>query len=138
MAAGNRRDYYEVLGVDRSCDEAALKSAFRKIALHPHPDRIPDNKGVEEIYKEASQAYTVLSDPDKRAKYDRFGHGGFEGVSGGFPGGNPNDIFGEIFGEFFGRGMAGRGGRGRGADLRYNLELKFEEAAFGCEVQVKL
>ncbi|MBK7864611.1 MAG: molecular chaperone DnaJ [Archangiaceae bacterium] len=136
----SKRDYYEVLGVDRGADEAALKSAFRKIALQHHPDRNPGNAQAEEVYKEASEAYTVLSDPDKRAKYDRFGHaGGFEGFgSAGFQGVNLNDIFGEIFGEFFG----GRGGRGmvrnRGADLRYNLELKFEEAAFGSEVQVKL
>jgi molecular chaperone DnaJ len=137
----SKRDYYEVLGVDRGADEAALKSAFRKIALQHHPDRNPGNKEAEEIYKEASEAYTVLSDTDKRAKYDRFGHGpGWEGFGGaGFQGVNLNDIFGEIFGEFFG-GRRGGGGvvRNRGADLRYNLELKFEEAAFGCEVQVKL
>jgi molecular chaperone DnaJ len=138
MAAGTRRDYYEVLGVERSCDETTLKSAFRKIALQHHPDRNPGNKEAEEIYKEASEAYTVLSDPEKRAKYDRFGHGGFEGFSGGFQGVNLNDIFGEIFGEFFGQRGGGRMARNRGADLRYNLELKFEEAAFGCEVQVKL
>src|SRR5882672_10801286 len=140
MAGGNRRDYYEVLGVERSADESALKSAFRKIALQHHPDRNPGNPQAEEIYKEASEAYTVLSDPDKRAKYDRFGHGpGWEGFGGaGFQGVNLNDIFGEIFGEFFGGRRGGGIQRNRGADLRYNLELKFEEAAFGSEVQVKL
>ncbi len=109
MASGNRRDYYEVLGVERSADESALKSAFRKIALQHHPDRNPGNPAAEEVYKEASEAYTVLSDPVMRAKYDRFGHGGFEGFGGGgFQGVNLNDIFGDIFGEFFGQRGGGR------------------------------
>src|SRR5881398_1038849 len=99
MPSGNRRDYYEVLGVDRSADEAVLKSAFRKIALQHHPDRNPGDPQAEETYKEASEAYTVLSDPEKRAKYDRFGHQAnmFEGFNQGFQGVNLNDIFGDIF-----------------------------------------
>lgn len=138
-AAGSKRDYYEVLGVERGADPQALKSAFRKIALECHPDRNPGDQAAEEKFKQASEAYEVLSDPEKRAKYDRFGHagGGFEGFGAGFAGVNLNDIFGEIFGEIFGGGRTRRG-RGRGADLRYNLEISFEEAAFGCEVQVKL
>ena len=137
MASGGKRDYYEVLGVERNADEAALKSAFRKLAMAHHPDRNPGDAAAEEKYKEASEAYTVLCDPEKRMKYDRFGHSGVEGFGGaGFQGVNINDIFGEIFGEFF--GARGRQQRNRGADLRYNLELTFEEAAFGAEVQVKI
>lgn len=137
--AGGKRDYYEVLGVERNADEGALKSAFRKLAMQYHPDRNPGDAAAEEKYKECAEAYTVLSDPEKRMKYDRFGHGGFEGFGGGagFQGVNINDIFGEIFGEFFG-GARGRQARNRGADLRYNLELSFEEAAFGAEVEVKI
>ncbi len=142
MASGNKRDYYEVLGVDRSADEAALKSAFRKLAMQYHPDRNPGDHTAEEKFKEVSEAYEVLSDADRRARYDRFGHQGVEGFGGsGFGGGvNINDIFGEIFGDIFGGGRGrGRGPqRNRGSDLRYNLEISFEEAAFGAEVQVKI
>ncbi|MFN0061835.1 MAG: molecular chaperone DnaJ [Myxococcaceae bacterium] len=133
-----KRDYYEVLGVERNCSPQELKSAFRKVALLHHPDRNPGNPAAEEKFKEASEAYEVLSDANGRAQYDRFGHnapgmGDFSGFSG-----NINDIFGEIFGDIFGGGRRGGGGRGRGADLRYNLEIGFEEAAFGTEVQVNL
>lgn len=138
--AGQKRDYYEVLGVAKTASAQELKSAYRKVALQYHPDRNPGNKEAEEKFKEASEAYEVLSDEEKRAKYDRFGHAGnpFEGFQGGFQGVNLNDIFGDIFGEIFGGGRQKRGGRSRGADLRYNLEISFEEAAFGCEVPVKI
>jgi molecular chaperone DnaJ len=137
MPAGQKRDYYEVLGVGRNASAQELKSAYRKIALQYHPDRNPGNREAEEKFKEASEAYEVLCDEEKRSKYDRFGHSapGFEGF--GFSG-NVNDIFGEIFGDLFGGGRRTRGGRSRGADLRYNLEVSFEEAAFGTEVQVKI
>jgi molecular chaperone DnaJ len=141
--SGQKRDYYEVLGVQRNVNPQELKSAFRKVALQYHPDRNPGNQEAEDKFKEASEAYEVLSDPERRAKYDRFGHaaaggGGFEGFS-GFQGVNINDIFGDIFGEIFGGGRArGRSSAGRGADLRYNLEISFEEAAFGCRPKVPI
>ena len=143
-AAGQKRDYYEVLGVQKNVSGQELKSAFRKVALQYHPDRNPGNHEAEEKFKEASEAYEVLSDPERRARYDRFGHAGVGGAAGGdpfgggFQGVNINDIFGEIFGDIFG----GRGGRGRvsnrGADLRFNLEISFEEAAFGCRPKVPI
>ncbi len=140
MAAGEKRDYYEVLGVERSADADTLKRAFRKLAVQYHPDKNPGDATAEEKFKDAAEAYEVLSDPDKRSRYDRFGHAGVGGAAGGgFNNVNINDIFGEIFGDLF--GMGGRRGgrqRNRGADLRYNLELTFEEAAFGVEVNVKL
>ena len=136
MAAVQKRDYYEVLGVSRECSAQELKSAYRKVALQYHPDRNPGNREAEEKFKEASEAYEVLSDPDKRARYDQFGHSQspFEGF--GFSG-SVNDIFGDIFGEIFGGARRNRG-RARGADLRYNLEISFEEAAFGSEVKVRI
>lgn len=143
-AAGQKRDYYEVLGVQKSVSTQELKSAFRKVALQYHPDRNPGNKDAEEKFKEASEAYEVLSDPERRAKYDRFGHAGnpFEGFggagAGGFQGVNINDIFGEIFGDIFGGARGGRRTSSRGADLRYNLEITFEEAAFGCRPKVTI
>jgi molecular chaperone DnaJ len=143
-AAGQKRDYYEVLGVQKNVSGQELKSAFRKVALQYHPDRNPGNKDAEDKFKEASEAYEVLSDPERRARYDRFGHAGVGGAAGGdpfgggFQGVNINDIFGEIFGDIFG----GRGGRGRvsnrGSDLRFNLEISFEEAAFGCRPKVPI
>lgn len=140
MAAVEKRDYYEVLGVSRDVGAQDLKSAYRKVALQFHPDRNPGNQEAENKFKEASEAYEVLSDPQKRSHYDRFGHSRdlFEGFGGGFAGTSVNDIFGDIFGEIFGGGRRSRGGRTRGADLRYNLEVSFEEAAFGTEVQVKI
>jgi molecular chaperone DnaJ len=141
---GQKRDYYEVLGVQKNVSPQELKSAFRKVALQYHPDRNPGNHEAEEKFKEASEAYEVLSDPERRARYDRFGHAGagggspFEGF-GGFQGVNINDIFGDIFGEIFGGGRGrGRTSPGRGADLRYNLEISFEEAAFGCRPKVPI
>jgi molecular chaperone DnaJ len=137
-AAAQKRDYYEVLGVSRDCTPQDLKSAYRKIALKYHPDRNPGDHAAEDKFKEASEAYEVLSDPEKRARYDRFGHAQGFNFEGGFSSASINDIFGEIFGDIFGAGRARRGGRARGADLRYNLDVSFEEAAFGCEVQVKI
>jgi molecular chaperone DnaJ len=133
-AAGQKRDYYEVLGVQKNDSTQELKY---------HPDRNPGDTEAEEKFKEASEAYEVLSDPERRQRYDRFGHagagGGFEGFGGaGFQGVNINDIFGEIFGDIFGGGR-GRGRvSNRGADLRFNLEISFEEAAFGCRPKVPI
>ncbi len=136
-----KRDYYEVLGVERAADATVIKSAYRKLALKFHPDKNPGDKEAEEKFKEATEAYEVLSDPEKRSRYDQFGHsrGGFEGFGGApFGGANINDIFSDLFGEMFGGGRGRRSQRGRGADLRFNLEVSFEEAAFGCEAQIKL
>jgi molecular chaperone DnaJ len=139
-----KRDYYEVLGVSRDADEQALKSAYRKLAHQYHPDKNQGSKEAEEKFKEASEAYQVLSDPEKRARYDRFGHmngGGFGGGAEGFPfggAGNINDIFGDIFGEMFGGGRARSRPRTRGGDLRVHVEIGFEEAAFGTTVRVTI
>lgn len=136
-----KRDYYEVLGVDRGADEQALKTAYRKLAHKFHPDKNPGDKAAEESFKEASEAYSVLSDADKRARYDRFGHTngqGFEDFGfGGAAGATINDIFGDIFGEMFGnaRGRS-RQARTRGSDLRYHLEISFEDAAFGTTARI--
>lgn len=140
-----KRDYYEVLGVDKGVSAADLKKAYRRVAMKYHPDRNPDDKDAEEKFKEANEAYEVLSDDDKRAAYDRFGHAGVDGQSGmgggGFGGGASfSDIFGDVFGDIFGGG-GGRGGRGgpaRGSDLRYNLELTLEQAVKGASVQIKV
>jgi len=137
-----KRDYYEVLGVGREVDERALKSAYRKLALKFHPDKIPGDKQAEESFKEASEAYAVLSDGEKRSVYDRFGHQGLGGAGfdpfAGYGGmGGFGDLFSEVFSDFFG----GRGRRGqgmRGADLRYNLKISFEEAAFGVKKELEV
>ncbi len=148
MAQVQKRDYYEVLSVNRASSPDEIKSAYRKIAFKFHPDKNPGDKDAEEKFKEAAEAYAVLSDPEKKARYDQFGHAGFgpgganpfEGFGGFGFSGSINDIFGDIFGEFFGgqRGGRTRGGRNRGADLRYNIEISFEEAAFGVETQIKV
>jgi len=142
-----KRDYYEVLGVSRSADADELKKAYRRLALQYHPDRNPDVPEAEERFKEASEAYAVLSDPEKRRAYDRFG---FEGVGagGGPPGfgdfgdlGNFTDLFNDLFGDLFGGRPGGgrRRGRGqRGADLRYNLEIELRDALHGKEAPIKL
>jgi molecular chaperone DnaJ len=138
------RDYYEILGVQRGCDDGALKAAFRKLAMEHHPDR---NGGCEEAagrFKEINEAYSVLSDPQKRAAYDRFGHAGVNGGQNGFGGGaqfhDVQDIFNEVFGDVFGDmfGMRGRQNRGpaRGQDLRYDLEISLEQAYAGAEVEI--
>lgn len=138
----NKRDYYEVLNVDRNASDADLKKAYRKLALQYHPDRNPGDAAAEEKFKEAAEAYDVLSDAQKRQLYDRFGHQGLEGS--GFSGFSGfEDIFssfGDIFEDFFGLG-GGRGSRSRhqrGADLRYDLSLDFLEAAFGVEKELTL
>jgi molecular chaperone DnaJ len=138
-----KRDYYEVLGVSRDADESALKSAYRKLAHQYHPDKNSGDKAAEEKFKELSEAYAVLSDADKRARYDRYGHGAggvpFEDAFGFGGASSINDIFGDIFGEMFGGARrGGRGARARGSDLRYDLELSFEDAAFGTVARLKI
>jgi len=140
----SKRDYYEILGVPRSADDAALKSAYRKLALEHHPDRNPDDSEAEKRFKEASEAYAVLSDRDKRRAYDRFGHEGV-GAAGG-PGfqdfgdlGNFGDVFNDLFGDLFGsRGGRTRGRGQRGADLRYNLEIDLENVLEGTEAEIEI
>ena len=143
----SKADYYEVLGVSRECTDQELKSAYRKQALKYHPDRNPGDHAAEEKFKEASEAYQVLSDADKRAAYDRFGHAGLgaQGFSGGpFAGGvDLGDIFGDLFGEMFtmggAPGGASRGSRTqRGDDLRFDMTIDFENAVFGIEKEVKI
>jgi molecular chaperone DnaJ len=142
----SKADYYEVLGVSRECTEQELKSAYRKQALKYHPDRNPGNHSAEEKFKEASEAYQVLSDADKRAAYDRFGHAGLgaQGFGAGPFGGavDLGDIFGDFFGEMFSAGGTSRGGarsrQQRGDDLRFDLHIDFEDAIFGKETEVKI
>lgn len=137
----NKRDYYEILGIAQEASEQEIKSAYRKMALKHHPDKNPNDKNAEENFKEAAEAYSVLSDPEKRARYDRYGHSGLQGGFGGF---DPNTFgdFGDILGEFFGFGdiFGGRrrGGPERGADLRYDLKISFREAAFGLKTKIKI
>jgi molecular chaperone DnaJ len=139
-----KRDYYEVLEVHRQVTVEEIKKAYRKKALEFHPDRNPGNKESEEKFKEATEAYSVLSDADNRRKYDQFGHAAFQ-QGGGFQGGDfsdLNDLFGDIFSSFFGGGDAhGGGGRSKkraGRDLKYDMEVTFEEAAFGTEREIKI
>ncbi len=137
----SKRDYYEVLGVNRDASEDDIKKSYRKLAMKHHPDRNPDSKEAEDKFKEAKEAYEVLSDGNKRAQYDQFGHAGMEGAAGGGQGfGNFADAFSDIFGDIFGGG--GGGGRRsnvyRGADLRYNLEISLEEAARGTETKIRI
>ena len=143
-----KRDYYEVLGLDRGADEGAIKSAYRKLALKYHPDRNPDDQAAEERFKEASEAYEILSDSDKRAQYDRFGHAGIEQNfgGGGFQwsdfshAGEFEDIFGDLLNSFFGGGSRRRGASGppRGRDLKIPLELTLEEIARGVDKKIEL
>ena len=140
----SKRDYYEVLGVERGVSEAELKKAYRRLAMKHHPDRNPDDKASEDKFKEANEAYEVLSDAGKRAAYDQYGHAGVDqSMGGGHPGGGANfsDIFGDVFSDFFGGAAGGRGGRGgaqRGSDLRYTLELDLEEAVRGTTVTIRV
>lgn len=144
-----KRDYYEVLGVGRDADDAAIKKAYRALAKKYHPDMNPGDKEAEKKFKEASEAYAVLSDEDKRRQYDQFGHAAFEGGAGGaggfggfdFNGADFGDIFGDIFGDLFGGGR--RGGRAnngpmKGANIRKSIRITFEEAVFGCEKELDL
>ncbi|MEM6850514.1 MAG: DnaJ domain-containing protein, partial [Pseudomonadota bacterium] len=138
----SKADYYETLGVGRDADAGAVKSAFRKLAMQYHPDRNPGDEDAELKFKEIGEAYDVLSDADKRAAYDRFGHAAFENGAGGgagagfggFSSASFSDVFDDLFGEFMGsrRGQS----RGRGADLRYNLELTLEEAFHGKKTEI--
>jgi len=137
-----KADYYEVLSVDRNCSDQELKSAYRKLAMQYHPDRNPDDPVAEEKFKEASEAYQVLSDPDKRAAYDRFGHAGVgNGMDANGFAGMPDlgDIFGDLFGEMFNMGGSRRASRAqRGRDLQYDLSLTFEEGVFGKQTEIKI
>src|SRR5260370_6637950 len=152
MGAANvtKSDYYETLSVSRDASDQELKTSYRKLAMQYHPDRNPDDPAAEERFKECSEAYQVLSDPEKRAAYDRYGHAAFSGGGGGgspFTGGgftgaqDLGDIFGDLFGEMF--NMGGGGGRKatrvqRGRDLRYDLTLEFEEAVFGIDKEITI
>lgn len=147
--AETKRDYYEVLGVSKDADEAAIKKAYRALAKKYHPDMNPGDKEAEKKFKEASEAYAVLSDAEKRRQYDQFGHAAFEGGAGGaggfggfdFSGADFSDIFGDIFGDLFGGSRrGGRGGNGpmKGANIRKSIRITFEEAVFGCEKELDL
>ncbi|HSP01795.1 MAG TPA: molecular chaperone DnaJ [Thioalkalivibrio sp.] len=137
-----KRDYYEILGVAKNASEADLKKAFRRLAMKHHPDRNPGDKDAEDKFKEAKEAYEILTDPQKRAAYDQFGHAGVDASAGGGGRGGANfsDIFEDIFGDIFGGGGRGAGGSRvyRGSDLQYNLELTLEEAVFGTEVKIRV
>ncbi len=143
-----KRDYYEVLGVPRDADEAALKKAYRTLAKKYHPDTNQGNPEAEAKFKEASEAYAVLSDPEKRRQYDQFGHAAFEGGAGGAGGfggfdfgADMGDIFGDIFGDLFGGGRSrsrANNGPMKGANLRTSIRITFEEALFGCEKEIEL
>ena len=147
--AEQKRDYYEVLGVEKSADEAAIKKAYRVLAKKYHPDMNPGDAEAEKKFKEASEAYAVLSDPEKRRQYDQFGHAAFDGGAGGgggfggfdFSGADFSDIFGDIFGDFFGgRRSAGRDNSGpmKGSNIRTSVRITFEEAVFGTEKEIEL
>jgi molecular chaperone DnaJ len=135
----SKRDYYEVLGVARSANADELKKAYRKLALQYHPDRNPDDPAAEEKFKEASEAYAVLSDDGKRRQYDQFGHQGMGGAGGFQDFGNLGDIFNDLFGDLFGTMGGRRGGRGqRGADLRYTHTLDLEDVLHGEEASIEI
>ncbi len=145
----DKRDYYEVLGVGRDADDAALKKAYRNVAKKYHPDMNPGDKEAEKKFKEASEAYAVLSDAEKRRQYDQFGHAAFEGGAGGggfggfdFGGADFSDIFGDIFGDLFGGGgrRSGRANQGpmKGMNIRKGVRITFEEAVFGCEKEIEV
>ena len=146
--AEQKRDYYEVLGVEKTADEAALKKAYRTLAKKYHPDMNPGDKEAEKKFKEASEAYAVLSDPEKRRQYDQFGHAAFDGGAGGggfggfdFNNADFSDIFGDIFGDFFGgsrRGAQGSNGPMKGSNIRTSVRITFEEAVFGTEKEIEL
>ena len=145
--AESKRDYYEVLGVSKDADDATLKKAYRQVAKKYHPDMNPGDAEAEKKFKEASEAYAVLSDPDKRRQYDQFGHAAFEGGAGGggfggfdFSGADFSDIFGDIFGDLFGGSRRGRASQGpmKGMNIRKSVRITFEEAVFGCEKELDM
>ena len=143
--AEQKRDYYEVLGIDKSADDATIKKAYRVLAKKYHPDMNPGDAEAEKKFKEASEAYAILSDPEKRKQYDQFGHAAFEGGGGGYGGFDFNsadfsDIFGDIFGDFFGGGRRNRGNNGpmKGANIRTSVRITFEEAVFGVDKEIEL
>lgn len=145
--AEQKRDYYEVLGVDKNADDAALKKAYRVLAKKYHPDMNPGDAEAEKKFKEASEAYAVLSDPEKRRQYDQFGHAAFDGGAGGggfggfdFNSADFGDIFGDIFGDFFGGRRSARGNNGpmKGANIRTSVRITFEEAVFGVGKEIEL
>ncbi|MCB6181961.1 molecular chaperone DnaJ [Leeia sp. TBRC 13508] len=137
----SKRDFYEILGVNRDAGDDEIKKAYRKLAMKYHPDRNPDSKEAEDKFKEAKEAYEILSDAQKRQAYDQYGHAGVDpqaGMGGGGAGfGGFADAFGDIFGDIFGGGRS-RNGPYRGSDLRYNMEISLEEAARGCEKQIRI
>jgi molecular chaperone DnaJ len=136
----SKRDYYETLEVSRDASAPELKKAFKKKAMKYHPDRNPDNPEAAEKFKEAAEAYDVLSDSQKKSAYDQFGHQGVEGMGAGGPNFNDiniNDIFGDIFGDVFGTRSSGRRSR-RGSDLQYNLDLSLKEAVLGIQKKIKI
>src|SRR5210317_520234 len=142
----SKRDYYEILGLNRDASGDEIKKAFKKLAMKLHPDRNPDSPKAEESFKEVKEAYEILSDPQKKSAYDQFGHAGVDQSMGGGPGGfqggfsDFGDAFGDIFGDIFGGGRSGSGKSNvyRGADLRYNLEITLEEAAQGTEKKIRI
>ena len=141
----DKRDYYEVLGVSKTATDAEIKKAFRVLAKKYHPDMNPGDKEAEAKFKEAQEAYAVLSDAEKRKQYDQFGHAAFDGGAGGaggfdFSGMDMGDIFGDIFGDFFGGGSRRRGNDGpmKGQNLRTSVRITFEEAVFGCEKEIEM
>ncbi|WP_018150447.1 molecular chaperone DnaJ [Leeia oryzae] len=137
----SKKDFYDILGVNRDASDDEIKKAYRKLAMKYHPDRNPDSKEAEDKFKEAKEAYEILSTPEKRQAYDQYGHAGVDpqaGMGGGGAGfGGFADAFGDIFGDIFGGGRA-RNGVYRGGDLRYNLEISLEESARGCEKQIRI
>lgn len=140
----SKRDYYEVLGVSKDVGDADLKKAYRRLAMKHHPDRNADNPEAEEQFKEAKEAHDILSDKQKRAAYDQYGHAGVDPSMGGGAGpggfnGNFGDVFGDVFGDIFGGGRRGGGAQSfRGSDLRYNMELTLEEAVFGTTAEIRV
>ena len=138
----SKQDFYQTLGIAKNSTDAEIKKAYRRLAMKHHPDRNPGNKASEQKFKEAKEAYEVLSDPQKRSTYDQFGHAGMNtqsGMGGGFnPGDSFNDIFGDMFGDIFGSRRGQRSNIQRGSDLRYNLTLDLEQAVFGDTIKIKI